>query len=329
MSGLHSASARISTNVRFFMWRLAFRILGRLEPALAAAAAERLFFAPGRPRRSRGQMLLEQGQRLQVPFGSRRLAAWRWGRGPVVVLLHGWSGRAAQLTSFVAPLVGRGFSVVALDAPGHGRSGRGLSSAPEFARALRAVVDAVGGAAGVVAHSLGAAAAVLAASDGLAVGRLVLLAPPANPPAWVGRFVTRLGIPPDVVDRMRRRSERRIGLRWDQLDITALAASGTAPLLVVHDREDAEVPLRDGVAIAGAWKGSRLIQTAGLGHNRILRDPNVVARAVAFLAEGGAVRRCPTCAAPLADAAVSACEQCLLDRELFDRELRWTAPAPA
>jgi pimeloyl-ACP methyl ester carboxylesterase len=322
------ALARISTNVRVVTLRVGFRILGRLSPAAAAAIAERLFFAPGRPRRSRGERLLAQGQRLQLSFEGRRLAAWRWGRGPVVALLHGWGGRAAQLTSFIAPLVDRGFSVVAFDAPGHGRSGGGLSSAPEFARALRAVAESVGPLAGVVAHSLGAAAAVLATSDGLDLGRLVLVAPPAVPPSWVAPFAARLGISPEVVDRMRRRSEKRIGLSWDELDITARAASGKAPLLVVHDREDAEVPVRDGIAIAAAWKGSHLLQTTGLGHNRVLRDPHVVARAVAFLAEGDAVRRCPTCSAPLPESA-SICERCLLDRELFDRDLRWTAPAPA
>ena len=59
------------------------------------------------------------------------------GSRPAVALLHGWGGRAAQLTSFVEPLVARGFSVVALDAPGHGSSGRGRSSAPQFAQALQ------------------------------------------------------------------------------------------------------------------------------------------------------------------------------------------------
>ena len=40
-----------------------------------------------------------------------------------------------------ANFVARGFSVVALDAPGHGTSPRGRSSAPAFAAALRAVED--------------------------------------------------------------------------------------------------------------------------------------------------------------------------------------------
>lgn len=316
---------KISTNVRLSTARAGLAALSRVAPERAAAAAERLFFTPPRPRRSRGEALLATARRFDVRGEEGPLAVWQWGRGPAVVLLHGWGGRAAQLSSFVAPLLERGFSVVAFDAPGHGRSGRGLSSAPQFARALRVVADAVGGAAGVVAHSLGSAAVALAIRDGLDAGRVVFLAPPADPPAWVGPFATRLRLAPGVVERMRERSERRIGRRWEELDIPRLVPSFAAPLLVVHDHEDAEVPIADGARIAAAWPGARLIETTGLGHQRLLRDPEVVARAVAFLADGMRPA-CPHCGRPLSRDEET-CERCALERELFDRETRGWARA--
>ncbi len=116
---------------------------------------------------------------------------------------------------------------------------------------------------------------------------------------------------------MKRRSERRLGILWDDLRVPALVAGLRQPLLVVHDRHDAEVPLSDGAAIAAAWPGARLLETAGLGHNRVLRDPEVVAQAVAFVAEG----------APLTGCADS------LEQNLYDREARsveWgSRPAPS
>jgi pimeloyl-ACP methyl ester carboxylesterase len=320
----HTPVSGVRTNVRFSLGRAAFAAASRLAPSAAAVVAERLFFSPGRPRRSRGEEALSSGEPLVLRVEGRHVAAWRWGDGPTVVLLHGWGGRAAQLTSFVGPLVDRGFSVLALDAPGHGRSRRGLSSAPQFARALRAAAHAVGGVSAVVAHSLGAAATALAIGDGLAVDRVVFLAPPANPAAWVAPFAARLGIPPHVVTRMRRRSERRLGLRWADLDVPRLAADRTVPLLVIHDREDAEVPLRDGAAIASAWPGARLFETSGLGHKRLLRDPRVVTRTVDFLA-AGAGTRCSTCGRLATPA--RPCERCRLEGELFDRERRWSAAA--
>jgi pimeloyl-ACP methyl ester carboxylesterase len=320
-------AAHKSTNVRIPAWtRLGLGLLVRAAPALAAALAERLFFTPPRPRASRGLAVLARGERFHVDAAGRTIAAWRWGRGPTVVLVHGWGGRAAQLTSFVAPLVDGGFSVVAFDAPGHGESGRGLSSAPEFARALRAVLagEAVHG---LVAHSLGAAAAALALGDRLAGVRVVFLGPAADPPAWIPPFADALGLSPAVTDLLRQRSERRLGVPWSALRLPDRARSMTAPLLVIHDRADREVPLRDGRAIAAAWPGARLVETTGLGHNGVLRDPAVIAEAVAHVADRSL--RC-ACAAPADDG--ESCDACGLDRELFDRDgrrARTAAAAPA
>lgn len=310
-----------STNVRIRLLRRGLSLLTRIAPSLAPTLAERLFFTPPLARGSRGLALLREAEPIRLEVDGRSVAAWRWGRGPAIGLLHGWGGRAAQLTAFVEPLLARGFAVVALDAPGHGRSGRGLSSAPQFARALRAVADSVGGLHGLAAHSLGAAAAALAMRDGLRVDRVVMLGAAADPPLWVRRFADELGLPPRIVDELRVRSERRIGMPWRELHLPTLAASCEASLLVVHDRDDAEVPVADASAIVAASPRATLLETSGLGHNRLLRDPDVIARAVDFLT-GGIANAC-TCGRPAVDA--GRCDACRVDQELFDRELRWAA----
>jgi pimeloyl-ACP methyl ester carboxylesterase len=295
------------------------RGLARLAPSLAAALAERLFFTPPRLRAAPADGLRLTAEPLRLTVDGVSIAAWRWGRGPTVALIHGWGGRSLQLGAFVEPLLERGLSVVAFDAPGHGRSGGRLSSAPQFARALEAVAAHAGPIHGVVAHSLGATAAALALRRGLPLGRLVFVGPPADPPAWAAGFARRLGLTPALIERMRARSERRIGMSWTALNLPAFAGDLDAPLLVVHDRDDVEVPLRDGAAIAAAWPGAALEVTSGLGHQRVLRHPAVIARTVAFLAEGA---RCPACGIALADGHSG--DQCRLERELFDRDGRWS-----
>jgi pimeloyl-ACP methyl ester carboxylesterase len=59
------------------------------------------------------------------------------------------------------------------------------------------------------------------------------------------------------------------------------------PLLVIHDREDKQIPFGMGKAIAAAWQGAELLSTRGLGHNRILRDPEVVRSAIDFIQLSG------------------------------------------
>lgn len=313
-----------STIVRFpAALRRAVGLLGHLFPGAVAALAERLFFTPPAGRRSRGEALLRLGRRFEVRSEGRRVVAWRFGSGPAVLLVHGWAGRAAQMSGFVAPLVARGFSVVAFDAPGHGDSGRSLSSAVQFARAIRSLAAEAGAFHAIVAHSLGAAAATLALGEGLSVGRVVFLGPAASPPSWVRPLARNLGLSDAVIDRLRARSERRLGLAWHELDVPRLAAGLTPPLLVLHDRHDDEVAVADGRAIAAAWRGARLVETTGLGHMRILRDPAVVSETVEFLA-AGAPKAC-ACGA----AAEGACESCNLDRSLFERGSRWAALAGA
>jgi pimeloyl-ACP methyl ester carboxylesterase len=309
-----------STNVRASVWvtRAALRALSWISIALAARHAERLFFTPPRPRKSRAA-LPAGAQRLDVQSRYGRVAAWSWGSGPVVYLVHGWGGRAEQLGAFVAPLVARGLRVIAMDGPGHGESAGRRTSGVEIGRALADVAARYGPARGVIAHSLGAAAATFAVREGLPVQRLAFIGAPADPLTWVARFGRQLGLSAAVMAEMRRHSEQRIQARWDDLPLVPLRGlSNALPLLVVHDRDDREVRCADGAAIAAAWPGARLLETGGLGHQRVLRDPAVVATVTAFLAgdETETEAADEVCAHGRATRH-SPCEACQLEHELF------------
>src|SRR5439155_676408 len=80
----------------------------------------------------------------------------------------------------------------------------------------------------------------------------------------------------DARELMQARIERQLGVPWSALDVRTYAPDMRTPLLVVHDRDDAEVPWQDGAIIARGWPGAVLSTTGGLGHRRILRDPYVV-----------------------------------------------------
>jgi pimeloyl-ACP methyl ester carboxylesterase len=84
---------------------------------------------------------------------------------------------------------------------------------------------------------------------------------------------------------MQARIERQLGVPWSALDVRSYAPDMRTPLLVVHDRDDAEVPWQDGAIIARGWPGAVMSTTGGLGHRRILRDPCVVRAATAFVTE--------------------------------------------
>lgn len=62
-----------------------------------------------------------------------------------------------------------------------------------------------------------------------------------------------------------------------------------APILLVHDMDDDVIDPAQSRAIAAAYgPQARLIETTGLGHSRILADPDVIASAVEFAVSGAA-----------------------------------------
>ncbi len=75
----------------------------------------------------------------------------------------------------------------------------------------------------------------------------------------------------------------RAGIALDRIDPRQLVADFDTPLLIVHDRDDTEVPFSAGATLAAMWPGASLHVTEGLGHYRILRRPEVGERVIAFL----------------------------------------------
>ncbi len=292
-----------STNVRMSILpivRFAFRALGELAPEAAQKGAARLFFTPfGRaPRIPRVAGLVAQS--MILPFeGEGRIHAFGWGTGPVVLLVHGWEGDAAQLSGFVAPLVAEGYRVVAFDMPAHGGSRHGLAprtNVVQMDAAIHCVIDAVGPIHAVVAHSLGGAASVLALSGGaggaggsgetrkIDARKVVLLAPVAEPSHFVRRAAAVVGLPRELRPGMLRHVRAQLGIDdLEALDVRRLAPSMSGELLVMHDPEDDDVPWEHGRGIAEAWPGGRLERAFGLGHAGMLRDRESIARAVAFI----------------------------------------------
>jgi pimeloyl-ACP methyl ester carboxylesterase len=291
MTDLEFVAMQKSTSVRSrtMPWtvramRPAFAALSGLAPALAARAAERLFLRPPRhPRPPHEATVLASARRAVIPHPATPITTWTWGAGPRVLLVHGWGGRGAQLAGFVPPLVAAGYSAVTFDAPGHGASPARESSLVAFVGAIAAVERALGPVHAIVAHSIGAAASARALRDGVGADAAVFIAPPADLVLQADLVLEALGFGRPARELMRRRVEDRLGVPWSTLDVTRFAPDMRMPLLVIHDRDDAEVPWQDGAMIAQAWPRATLSTTSGLGHRRIVRDAEVIREAVGFL----------------------------------------------
>jgi len=301
ISPLHALG---STMDRGDLVRGLLRGLCRVAPGLAAMAAEQLFVTVFRHKRPKREEAWAKGAAaISIPSPHGEIAAWVWGTGPKTVLLvHGWAGRGLQLGALVAPLVAAGHRVVAYDGPAHGASPGRRTNLFKLTECVVAVADAVGPLSGVIAHSLGTTAVLLAASrHDFDPGRFVAISPVARTTTMTRHFGRMTGFSPVVLEKMRVRLERSLGFCWDEIEPLRLASTLDTESLVVHDRDDCELPASEGQALASTLPAAGWLLTAGHGHLRILRDPVVVAAATDFI-----IRRSPLIsAAPIPDTAAA------------------------
>jgi len=262
-------------------------------PALTAhtdghlAAARHAFSAPERiPLSKDERAALAGAAESPLRHEGLKLARWTLGQGPRVVLVHGWNGRGAQLLGFARALVEAGFSATLFDLPGHGDSAGHAASVVHAGRALRTLTAALGEVHAVIGHSMGSAAALWAFAHGLQVKRSVHLAGPSSLTPMVKGLARAHGLGPLDAAAFAGWVEGFIGTPMGSVDLERLQPGLRHPGLIVHDPEDRTVPITASEALHTAWAGSRFERVAGLGHKRLLLDNGVIARSVAFIAEG-------------------------------------------
>ena len=90
---------------RVLALRAVFTTVGAVAPGIAARWAESIFCTPPRHEpRTADEEFLTRGRRFAVQSEGQELAAWEWGTGPTVLLVHGWGSRAARFSGLAVRL---------------------------------------------------------------------------------------------------------------------------------------------------------------------------------------------------------------------------------
>lgn len=256
----------------------------RVAPGLAGRLALELWRRPGKP-------VAVRPHEREVHEAARRssigpVVTYAWGDGlRPVLLVHGWGDRASRFADVVTALLGAGMSPVSYDAWGHGATPGAVGTILDHQVVLERLAEEHGPFVGVVAHSFGVPVALYAVREGLAADRVVAISGMGDFGFLVDTFCAALGAGPTVNRELRRAIERGYFAGdttiWDRFSVSPAPGS---ELLVVHDDGDRVVGRAQADVIMGAYGGAAtLLETTGLGHNRILRDPDVVAASVRFL----------------------------------------------
>ncbi|GAA2136349.1 alpha/beta hydrolase [Kitasatospora kazusensis] len=262
-----------------------------LAPGPAGRAAFRVFRLPlarSRPREAEAA-LMARAEVGRLDVNGESVVTYRWGDGArPVLLVHGWRSRGSRLALFAAGLLERGYSPVAFDAPGHGDSTGRTTTVVEYREAIRLLHDLYGPFEAVVAHSVGVMASFLALRDGVRADRLAAIGGVCEFEYLVDEFCTALRLRPRLRQELRRLIEQRLFPGepdfWTRFSVVHDPEAVKIPLLVVHDEQDELVGVDQARRIAAAYGDrARLVTTRGLGHQRILAGPEVVAAVLDFV----------------------------------------------
>ena len=236
---------------------------------------------PKRRARQRIAEPLRDAQQIEIETPAGKIAAWRHGEGPAVLLVHGWQDDNSLWSPLISALAEIGIASVVFDLPGHGFSEGDSCTPSRAAEALQRITQQLGPIDAVVTHSFGGPVTGFALLNGFTARRIVLIAPPRGRNKRWFDFAAERGIPDEVVHRARELYAAEVGLRA-AFDLAEVASP--IETLVVHSMDDDAVEWENGEAIAQRWPNAELVLCDGLGHRMIAQDRGVIERIVQFVA---------------------------------------------
>ena len=266
-------------------------ILSRIHNEWSAKVLSQIWFTvfKSKPKLWVDDFWAQADKSITIQLADKTIPVYSWGAGPLVVLMHGWSGSGTQFRRFIPELVGAGYQVITFDAPGHGRNPGRQSHLLEFSDSLMAIQQQVGDIDTVIAHSLGGMATTVAIQRGLKPQKLVMIAPHLDVQKIFESYRDLLNLRPALANRF----HALIGQKmydildqqdpWSTMKPSALLNDKTPAGMLVYDNEDEEVEAEIFKQIEATWKDCYSVKTDNLGHNKILKDESVIQSILLFL----------------------------------------------
>ena len=249
--------------------------------------AAKLFTTPIKHRIPKRELEMDTNsiqQLIPVPSINKSIMVYQYGKSDKKVLLvHGWSGRGTQLFKIADALLKEGYSTVSFDAPAHGKSPGNSSIMLEFIASIFELEKQFGPFEMAIGHSLGGMAVLNAVKSGFHTGKIVVIGSGDIVQDIIDDFIKKLQLKPEISIKLRDHFENKYDEAMDNYSAFKAAEAIEKPILVVHDENDYEVPVKAGINIHQHVKNGELMITKGLGHRKILGDANVIHKIIEFI----------------------------------------------
>ena len=177
----------------------------------------------------------------------------------------------------------KGFQVFSFDAPGHGISTEKKTHMLEFVDSIWAIEKTFGSFKIAIGHSLGGMAIFNALTGDFKPKVVMNIGSPASIPNTVGDFCEKIEAGKKVKKGILHYIENNFKVSLERSSGKYLASVYNPLGLIVHDKDDVDVPVKNAYELYENWPNAHLIITEGLGHRKVLMDDAIIDEIDAFL----------------------------------------------
>lgn len=263
------------------------KVLSWISPKLVTKFAVSIFTTPIRHKTPKREWEMESESKKSlhlIPTLGKKVMVYEYGQeSKKILLVHGWSGRGTQMASLAHELKQKGYSIVSFDAPAHGKSEGKTTLMLEFIATILHLEKTFGPFEAAVGHSLGGMSLLNAVKQGLNIQKLTTIGSADVIKDIVNDFVSKLKLKPQVSHWMENHFNKKHNQKMGDYSSYLAAQALNIPVLVIHDRDDQEVPVKCASHIHQHLKNGQLLLTNDLGHRKILGDKAVIKSVIDFI----------------------------------------------
>ncbi len=271
--------------VNFIRARL--NLLAVISKERAAARAFEIFCTPLSRSRKKSPPIFDKAEKINFELNGNKIRGFRWNspQEKKLLIVHGFESAAYNFDRYVAPLLKKGYEVIAFDAPAHGFSDGKQITLPLYIKTIETIDKMFGPITAFLGHSFGGLAIThfLETKTYKVKPKVVMIAPATETTTAIDSFFKFLHLNGEVRKSFDSLVLKLGGNPPEHYSILRALRNISASVLWIHDEDDDVTPLSDVIRVKeDGHEDLELIITKGFGHSRIYRENQVVKKVVDF-----------------------------------------------
>lgn len=256
--------------------RIYFKFLDLMFPSIAA---KKIYYIMSNPRihklREFEEKALNLAKKEMIRYKGFNIQKYSWGKpdDPIALLIHGWEGQSGNFGAMIDLLLGKGYQIIAYDAPSHGNSSRGNTSMFEYAEFITERTKCHQPEI-ILSHSFGSVTAAFALKENpdVQIKHWFLITTPYHFKDRINEMAKFIGVSDRTVVRLISNLEKEINIPLENLSMKVYGGNlnNLQKATIIHSKGDRVIPVEKSRMTHKAIPQSELIELEELGHYRIL-----------------------------------------------------------